>query len=142
MGSTHKTGKAAKTQSLAANRDGDRIFLHGLELECIIGFIEWERRIKQTIVIDIEMPVDCARAAQNDDVNDTLDYKKVAKRVIAFVTEAQFKLVETLAHRLALVILREFGIEWVRLSINKPGAIRGSKDVGVAVERTRADLPA
>jgi dihydroneopterin aldolase len=142
MGSTHKTGKAAKTQSLAANRDGDRIFLHGLELECIIGFIEWERRIKQTIVIDIEMPVDCARAAQNDDVNDTLDYKKVAKRVIAFVTESQFKLVETLAHRLALVILSEFGIEWVRLSINKPGAIRGSKDVGVAVERTRADLPA
>ena len=119
----------------------DRIFLRGLEVECIIGFIEWERRIRQTVVIDIELPVDCARAAQSDDVADTLDYKKVAKRVIAFVESSQFKLVETLAQRLAMVVLGEFGLEWVRLSINKPGAIRGSRDVGVAIERTRADLP-
>ena len=119
----------------------DRIFLRGLEVECIIGFIEWERRIRQTVVIDIELPVDCARAAQSDDVADTLDYKKVAKRVIAFVETSQFKLVETLAQRLAMVVLGEFGLEWVRLSINKPGAIRGSRDVGVAIERTRADLP-
>ena len=119
----------------------DRIFLRGLEVECIIGFIEWERRIRQTVVIDIELPVDCARAAQSDDVADTLDYKKVAKRVIAFVATSQFKLVETLAQRLAMVVLGEFGLEWVRLSINKPGAIRGSRDVGVAIERTRADLP-
>jgi 7,8-dihydroneopterin aldolase/epimerase/oxygenase len=119
---------------------GDRIFLHGLAVECIIGFIEWERRVKQTIVIDVEMPVDCARAAQSDEVTDTLDYKKVAKRLIGFVEQSQFKLVETLAHKLAMLILEEFGVEWVRLSVNKPGAIRGSKDVGVAVLRTRADL--
>jgi dihydroneopterin aldolase len=86
------------------------------------------------------MPVDCARAARSDDVEDTLDYKKVAKRLISFVEESDFKLVETLAHRTALLVLEEFGIEWVRLSINKPGAIRHSKDVGVAVVRTRADL--
>jgi dihydroneopterin aldolase len=121
---------------------GDRIFLHGLEVECIIGFIEWERRTKQTIVVDVEMPVDCARAAASDDVADTLDYKRVAKRLITFVGESDFKLVETLAHRAALLILAEFGVEWVRLSVNKPGAIRGSKDVGVAVLRTRADLAA
>jgi dihydroneopterin aldolase len=119
---------------------GDRIFLHGLAVECIIGFIEWERRTKQTVVIDVEMPVDCARAAASDDVVDTLDYKRVAKRLIAFVSESEFKLVETLAHRAALLILEEFAVEWVRLSVNKPGAIRGSKDVGVAVLRTRADL--
>jgi dihydroneopterin aldolase len=119
----------------------DRIFLRGLEVECIIGFIEWERRIRQAVVIDIELPVDCARAAQSDDVADTLDYKKVAKRVIAFVETSEFKLVETLAQRLAMVVLGEFGLEWVRLSINKPGAIRGSRDVGVTIERTRADLP-
>ena len=119
----------------------DRIFLRGLEVECIIGFIEWERRIRQTVVIDVELPVDCARAAQSDDVADTLDYKKVAKRVIAFVESSQFKLVETLAQRLAMLVLGEFGLEWVRLSINKPGAIRGSRDVGVSIERTRADLP-
>jgi dihydroneopterin aldolase len=131
-----------KTVTIPSSDDkGDRIFLHGLEVECIIGFIEWERRIRQTVVLDVEMPVDCARAAQSDDVVDTLDYKRVAKRLIAFVGASEFKLVETLAHRAAVLILREFNVEWVRLSVNKPGAIRHSKDVGVAVLRTRAHLP-
>ncbi|HEY8509379.1 MAG TPA: dihydroneopterin aldolase, partial [Steroidobacteraceae bacterium] len=116
-------------------------FLRGLTVECIIGFIEWERRIKQSVVIDLELPVDCRRAAQTDEVADTLDYKQVAKRVIAFVADSQFKLVETLAHRIALLILEEFGLSWVRVSVNKPGAIRHSRDVGVIIERTRADLP-
>ena len=89
---------------------GDRIFLRGLAVECIIGFIDWERRVKQTVVLDIELPVDCRRAARTDDVADTLDYKKVAKRVLAFVEASEFKLVETLAHRLALLILEEFDI--------------------------------
>jgi len=133
--------KTATLPSSGTTSDaGDRIFLHGLAVECIIGFIEWERRVKQTIVLDVEMPVDCTRAAQSDNVADTLDYKKVAKRLIAFVSGSDFQLVETLAHRTALLVLEEFGLEWVRLSVNKPGAIRGSKDVGVAVLRTRADL--
>ena len=139
-----KVTSGPKTHTLpsaAATADaGDRIFLHGLAIECIIGFIEWERRVKQTIVVDVEMPVDCARAAQSDEVADTLDYKKVAKRLIGFVENSEFKLVETLAHKLAMLIVEEFSVEWVRLSVNKPGAIRGSKDVGVAVLRTRADL--
>jgi 7,8-dihydroneopterin aldolase/epimerase/oxygenase len=120
----------------------DRIFLRGLEVECIIGFIEWERRVKQTVVVDLELPVDCRAAARIDEVDATLDYKKVAKRVIALVEASQYKLVETLAQRVALTVLAEFGIEWIRLSINKPGAIRGSRDVGVVIERTRADLEA
>jgi dihydroneopterin aldolase len=133
--------KTVTIPSSASTPDkGDRIFLHGLAVECIIGFIAWERRVRQTIVVDVEMPVDCALAAASDDVADTLDYKKVAKRLISFVSSSEFKLVETLAHRAALLILAEFGVEWVRLSVNKPGAIRGSKDVGVAVLRTRADL--
>ena len=133
--------KTVTIPSSASTADqGDRIFLHGLAVECIIGFIEWERRVRQTIVIDLEMPVDCARAALTDDVADTLDYKKVAKRIIGFVSSSEFKLVETLAHRAAMLILEEFAVEWVRLSVNKPGAIRHSKDVGVAVMRTRADL--
>jgi dihydroneopterin aldolase len=119
----------------------DIIFLRGLEVECIIGFIDWERRVKQTVVIDLELPVDCRSASVRDEVDDTLDYKKVAKRVIAFIEASEFKLVETAAHRLALTLLEEFGIEWVRLSINKPGAIRGSRDVGVSIERNRTDLP-
>jgi 7,8-dihydroneopterin aldolase/epimerase/oxygenase len=121
---------------------GDRIFLRGLTAECIIGFIDWERRVKQTVVVDLELPVDCRRAGSSDDVADTVDYKRVAKRVLAFVEASEFKLVETLAHRLALLLLEEFGLEWVRVALNKPGAIRNSRDVGVVIERGRADLTA
>jgi dihydroneopterin aldolase len=124
-----------------ARTAGDRIFLHRLSAECIIGFIDWERRVKQTVVLDLELPVDCRHAAQTDEVADTLDYKKVAKRVLAFVEASEFKLVETLAQRVALVILAEFPVEWVRVALNKPGAIRNSRDVGVVIERSRADLP-
>jgi dihydroneopterin aldolase len=121
---------------------GDRIFLRGLTAECVIGFIDWERRVKQTVVVDLELPVDCRRAAVSDDVADTVDYKKVSKRVLAFIEASEFMLVETLAQRLAMLILEEFAIEWIRLSINKPGAIRNSRDVGVSIERSRADLSA
>ena len=119
---------------------GDRIFLRGLTAECIIGFIDWERRVKQTVVVDLEIPVDCRHAALTDAVADTVDYKKVAKRVLAFIEASEFKLVETLAQRLAMLLLEEFPLEWIRLSINKPGAIRNSRDVGVSIERSRADL--
>ena len=121
---------------------GDRIFLRGLTAECVIGFIDWERRVKQTVVVDLELPVDCRHAAVTDNVTDTVDYKKVSKRVLAFIEASEFKLVETLAQRLAMLILEEFAIEWIRLSINKPGAIRNSRDVGVSIERSRADLSA
>src|SRR6187549_4031751 len=107
-----KVTSGPKTHTLPSSAStpdkGDRIFLHGLAVECIIGFIEWERGVKQTIVLDVEMPVDCAKAAQSDDVAHTLDYKKVAKRLIGFVGGSQFKLVETLAHRAAMLILEEF----------------------------------
>ena len=120
----------------------DRIFLRGLTAECVIGFIEWERRVRQTVVVDLELPVDCRRVAVTDDVADTVDYKRVAKRVLSYIEASEFKLVETLAHRLALLLLEEFGLEWVRISLNKPGAIRSSRDVGVVIERSRADLTA
>ena len=124
-----KVTSGPKTQTLpssAATPDaGDRIFLHGLSVECIIGFIEWERRIKQVIVLDVEMPVDCARAAQFDDVDVTLDYKKVAKRLIAFVSASDFKLVETLAHRTAMLVIVIYGIILFVLLFNLVGAVRG-----------------
>lgn len=115
----------------------DIVFLRGLAVETTIGFFEWERHVKQTVVIDLEVPVDCARAASSDAVRDTVDYKSIAKRSIAFITEAQFHLVETLAHKLAITLLAEFDIAWIRLSVNKPGAIRGSRDVGVSIERRK-----
>jgi 7,8-dihydroneopterin aldolase/epimerase/oxygenase len=119
-------------------QQSDIVFLRGLAIETTIGFFEWERHVKQTVVIDMEFPVDCARAASSDTVVDTVDYKSIAKRTIAYVSEAQFHLVETLAHKLATTLIDEFGIAWIRMSLNKPGAIRGSRDVGVTIERRKA----
>ncbi len=124
------------------NQPTDRIFLRGLAIQTTIGFIDWERHVKQTVVIDLEIPVDCELAARNDDVVDTVNYKSMAKRTIAFVEAAEFKLVETLAHRLAMLLLAEFDVAWVKLTVNKPGAIRGSRDVGITLERHRSNGPA
>jgi 7,8-dihydroneopterin aldolase/epimerase/oxygenase len=125
---------------MSTNQTTDRIFLRELAVECVIGFLDWERLVKQTVYLDIEVPVDCRRAALSDDVAHTLDYKRLSKVVLAFVGASEFKLVETLADRTAKLILTEFDIPWVKLTINKRGAIRASRDVGVCIERTRADL--
>ena len=125
---------------MSMNQTTDKVFLRELAVECIIGFLDWERLVKQTVYLDIEAPIDCRRAAINDDVALTLDYKRLSKLVIAFVSASEFKLVETLADRTARLILTEFDIPWVRLTINKRGAIRASRDVGVIIERTRAEL--
>jgi dihydroneopterin aldolase len=113
----------------------DKIFLTELKIDAVIGIWEWERRIRQTIIVDLEMSADIAKAAATDDVADTLNYKSVAKRTQEFVAESSFQFVETLAERLAALILDEFDVAWVKVRINKPGAIRGSKDVGVLIER-------
>jgi dihydroneopterin aldolase len=120
----------------------DRIFLRELTTETIIGVYDWERRVKQTIVIDLEFPCDVRRAARTDKIDATLNYKKVAKRILEFVGQSEFHLVETLAERIALMVLSEFKLDWVRLTLNKPGAVRGSRDVGVTIERTATDVKA
>jgi dihydroneopterin aldolase len=122
------------------NQTTDKVFLRELGVECVIGFLDWERLVKQTVYLDIEAPIDCRKASLRDDVADTLDYKRLSKVVIAFVSASEFKLVETLADRTAKLILNEFDVPWVRLTVNKRGAIRASRDVGVTIERTRADL--
>lgn len=117
----------------------DVIFLSGLTTECIIGIWDWERRVKQKIVIDLEMAADIRRAAASDAIEDTLDYKRVAKRLLAFVGESQFQLVETLTERVAQIVVTEFDVPWVKVRLNKQGAIRGSRDVGILIERRRED---
>ena len=118
----------------------DKIFIHALKTETIVGIFDWERQVKQTVVMDIEFSADIAKAARSDSIDDTLNYKGVAKRVLAFVEESSFHLVETLAEHVAMLILEEFGVSWVSITLSKPGAIRGSRDVGVMLERTRQDL--
>ena len=118
----------------------DKIFIHALKTEAIIGIYDWERQVKQTVIVDIEIGVDVTKAALSDAIDDTLNYKRVAKRVLTFVEASKFHLVETLAEHVAMLILEDFGIAWVRLSLSKPGAIRSSRDVGVTIERGRDHL--
>jgi 7,8-dihydroneopterin aldolase/epimerase/oxygenase len=118
----------------------DKIFIHALKTEAIIGIFDWERQVKQTVIVDIEISADIRKAALSDSIDDTLNYKRVAKRVLVFVEESKFHLVETLAEHVAMLILEDFGIAWVRISLSKPGAIRNSRDVGVMLERNRDDL--
>ena len=118
----------------------DKIFIHALKTETIVGIFDWERQVKQTVVIDIEFSADIRKAALSDSIDDTLNYKRVAKRVLAFVDGSSFHLVETLAEHVAMLILEEFGVSWVCVSLSKPGAIRNSRDVGVTLERTLSDL--
>ncbi len=117
----------------------DIIYLNDLRIDTVIGIFDWERRIKQTVSFDLEMGADIRKAAASDHIDDTLNYKAVAKRLIRFVGESEFQLVETLAERVAGILLEEFGVPWVRVRVNKQGAVRGARDVGVIIERgTRA----
>jgi len=113
----------------------DTIFLRDMKIETIIGIWEWERKIRQTVSIDLDMSADIRKAAASDSVEDTLNYKSVAKRLQAFVGDSSFQLVETLAEKIATIVLEEFAVAWVRVRLSKPGAIRGAKDVGVLIER-------
>jgi dihydroneopterin aldolase len=117
----------------------DTVFITDLRIETVIGIYGWERRIRQTISLDLEMGTDIRAAAATDAIEDTLNYKAVAKRLIAFVGDSEFQLVETLAERIADVVLGEFSVPWMRLTVHKPGAVRGSRDVGVIIERGRRD---
>lgn len=115
----------------------DTIFLRDLRVEAVIGVNRWERHVLQTVAIDLEFPADARRAATTDRIAHTLDYQTVARRLTAFIGESDFQLVETLAERLAAIMLNEFGVAWVRLSVHKPGAVKSAADVGVTIERGR-----
>lgn len=113
----------------------DIIYIRELKIDTVIGIYGWERQIKQTVVFDIEMQADIAKAAATDHIDDTLNYKAVAKRLIDFVSHSEFQLVETLIEKVAAIILTEFAVAWVRVQLNKRGAVRGAKDVGIIIER-------
>ena len=113
----------------------DIVFIRDLQIETVIGIYDWERKVRQIISLDIDMATDIQKAASSDNIDDTLSYKTVAKRLIAFVEESEFELVEALAEKICAIILDEFDVPWVRLTLNKPGAVRGSKSVGVMIER-------
>ncbi len=115
----------------------DTIFLSDMRIETTVGIWDWERKIKQTVSIDLEMGADIRRAAASDSIDDTLNYKSVAKRVQQYVADSGFQLVETMAEKIAETVLAEFDVPWIRVEVNKPGAIRGAKGVGIKIYRCK-----
>ncbi|MDX8406632.1 MAG: dihydroneopterin aldolase [Mariprofundus sp.] len=114
----------------------DRVLIEGLEVRTVIGIYDWEREIRQTVRLDLEMAWDISKAAQSDDIRDTLDYKAVSKRMISFVEASSFGLIESLAEHCARIVIDEFKVPWLRLKMSKPGAVRGSENVAVVIERS------
>jgi 7,8-dihydroneopterin aldolase/epimerase/oxygenase len=117
----------------------DIIYLRDLRIDTVIGVYRWEREVKQTLAIDLELGTDIRPAAKSDAVADTLNYKDIAKRVTAFVEQSRYQLVEALAEAVAKLVLDEFPVPWLRLSVNKQGAVRGVRDVGVVIVRHRLE---
>ena len=114
----------------------DIVYIRELEIETVIGIYDWEREQKQMVSLDLEMGTDISLAASSEDIEKTLDYKAVAKRLIEFVEGSEFFLVETMAEKIAKIVILEFSVPWLKLRLGKPGAVTGSKDVGVIIERT------
>lgn len=113
----------------------DIVYIRDLKIDTIVGIYDWEREVKQTVSLDVEMAHDISKAAATDNIEDTLNYKAVADRLMAFIGDSEFLLVETMAERCAEIIQQEFSVPWLRLRVSKPGAIRDAQDVGVIIER-------
>lgn len=113
----------------------DIVYIRELQVETIIGIYDWERNVKQVVSLDLEMATDIRKSAASDHIDDTLNYKAVAKRLISHIEGSDYQLVETLAEACAQIVLDEFDVPWLKLRLSKPGAIRGSTDVGVIIER-------
>lgn len=116
-------------------RPMDIVYIRELQVETIIGIYDWERNVKQVVSLDLEMATDIRKSAASDHIDDTLNYKAVAKRLISHIEGSDYQLVETLAEACAQIVLDEFDVPWLKLRLSKPGAIRGSTDVGVIIER-------
>ena len=113
----------------------DIVFIRGLRIDTVIGIYDWEKAVRQTVVLDLEMAADVAAASATDRIDDALDYNAVSKRLKQFVSESRFELVETLAERCAAIVRDEFGVPWLRLTLNKTGAVTDADGVGVIIER-------
>ena len=115
----------------------DIVFIRDLRVRALVGIFEWERRIRQEIRLDLEMGFDISKAAGSDNIDDALDYKEVSQRVKAHVEASEFQLVEALAESIATLVLKEFEVSSVKLTLNKTGAVRDARDVGVIIDRKR-----
>ena len=116
----------------------DRIILSQLEVKCIIGIFDWERKKKQKILIDLEIPCDARRAARTDRIESTVDYKLISKAVLSLAQHSKFFLIETLAEAIANKVFEISNTPSLTVRVSKPGAIRFSQNVGVTITRERS----
>ena len=113
----------------------DIVYIRGLKTDAVIGVYDWERDIRQALVLDLDMATDIRAAGASDDVVDTLDYAAVSQRVLDYVSASEFKLIEALAEQVARLVMDEFGVPWLRLRLSKPSAVQQADDVGIVIER-------
>jgi dihydroneopterin aldolase len=113
----------------------DIVYIRELRAATVIGVYAWEHGVRQTVVLDLELAADNRRAAASDEIGDALDYAAVSARLLAFIEGSEFQLIETLAERVAALVMEEFGVPWLRLRLAKPGAVPQAADVGVLIER-------
>ena len=113
----------------------DIVYIKDLQVQTVIGIYDWEREVKQIVSLDLEMVHDIRPAAASDDIEFALNYKSISKRLIQFIEESEFLLVERMAEEVARIVREEFGVPWLRLRLGKPGALRDAKDVGIIIER-------
>jgi len=123
-------------QQQQRKKDSDTVFIRGLRADAIIGIYDWERNTRQNLILDLEMASDVSRAAASEDITDAIDYEKISNRILTFVSDSEFQLIETLAERVAALVIEEFGVSWLRLTVHKPGAIEFADDVGVTITRS------
>lgn len=116
----------------------DKIFITALRVDAVIGIYDWERKILQKLLIDLEMSADIISAARTDDIEHTLNYKKISDRVLEFASASSFGLIESLAEKTAALVLDEFGVSWVKVTVHKPDAIEAATDIAVMIERERS----
>ena len=114
----------------------DQVLIEGLSLETVIGVYDWERTVRQRLELDLELGTDIRPAARDDDLDRTLDYAAICQRLADYADPNAHGLVETFAERVAALLIEEFGVRQLRLTVRKPGAVAAARAVGIRIERS------
>ena len=119
----------------------DILYIRNLKVDAIVGIFSWEKRIRQPIHLDLEIAIDIRQAAATDDIAYALDYKTVSTRLTNYISQSEWHLIETLAEKIAALLMAEFGVTWLRLKLSKPAALPSADSVGLMIERGDKDAP-
>lgn len=113
----------------------DRVLIEGLTISTTIGVYDWEKKIKQKLILDLEMAWDNQPAGKSDDISLCLDYFQVSQAISTFIQSSKFELIECVAEQVADLVIKKFGVKWIKVKVSKPGAITNANNVAVLIER-------